>query len=85
MPAGVFRLRIEAIMTAIGETRLLPITLVDELKCVHATLRTAREINPKHPVIPKQPHPIDCDVCSAGRRVDLLLDRISQAIGRKPA
>lgn len=65
------------------ETRLLPKCLVDEVHCALAELQMARRVNPNHPVVPKPPHPIDCDVCVSGRRVDLLLDEITIAMGGK--
>ena len=66
------------------ETRLLPKTLVDDITRTLARLRFVRNIDTDHPVIPRLPHPIDCDICTAGRRVDLLLDQIVSAIGKTP-
>ena len=64
-----------------SETRLLP-KLIDDLARALARLRFARNVDPDHPVIPTLPHPVDCDICSSGRRVDLLLDEITNAIGK---
>jgi hypothetical protein len=66
---------------AVTETRLLPKSLVNECHHALARLRLVRDIDKDHPVIPTLPHPIDCDICTAGRLVDILIDEITKAIG----
>ena len=41
-----------------------------------ARLRFVRDVDRDHPIMPRLPHPVDCDVCMALRRLDLLLDQI---------
>lgn len=68
------------------ETRLLPKSLVHEIAQALARLRFIRNVDRDHPVVPSclKPHPVDCDVCTAGRRVDILLDEIVAAITTAP-
>jgi hypothetical protein len=56
-------------------TRLIPEHIAAELHGVLARLRYARTVEPDHPVIPKRPHRIDCDICISSRQLDLLIDR----------
>ncbi len=48
----------------------------DDIAQALARLRFVRDVDKDHPVMPRLPHPIDCDVCIALRRLDLLLDQI---------
>ena len=76
------------------ETRLLPKELVDGIAQALTRLRFVCELDKDHPVIPPRreyckgvgfrPHPVDCDVCVARRRLDLFLDAIIDAIGHAP-
>lgn len=66
------------------ETRLLPKSLVNDCHRALARLRFCRNVDREHLIIPKLPHPVDCDVCTAGRQVDMALDEVLKAIGHAP-
>jgi hypothetical protein len=68
---------------AVTETRLLPKALVDDCHRALARLRFCRNVDRAHPTIPASwlPHPVDCDICTSGRRLDMYLDLIAEAIG----
>ena len=64
------------------ETRLLPKALLNEIARALARLDFARNVDRDHPLVPSvlRPHPVDCDVCTAHRRLDIALDEILSAI-----
>lgn len=54
----------------------LPPEFAGDVAQALARLRFVRDVDRDHAVIPNLPHPVDCDVCIASRRLDLLLDTI---------
>ena len=54
----------------------LPPKFAEDCAQALVRLRFVRKVDPDHPVVPPQLHPIDCDVCVAERRLNLLLDLI---------
>ena len=56
-------------------TTLIPAYLCADITATLARLRTARTVNPRHEVLPGQRH-TGCDICTAQRRLDWLLDQI---------
>ena len=58
-----------------AETMLVPAYLRADITATLARLRTARTVNPRHEVLPGQRH-AGCDVCTAQRRLDWLLDQV---------
>jgi len=54
----------------------LPPLFAEDVAQALARLRFVRSVDADHPVMPRLPHPVDCDVCTASRRLDLLLDQI---------
>lgn len=69
---------------AVTETRLLPKTLVDECLRALTRLQFVRNVDRDHPVVVDawRPHPVDCDLCSADRRLDIALGNVLEAIGK---
>jgi hypothetical protein len=67
---------------AVTETRLLPKSLVDECRRALARLEFVRNVDRAHPVVLDswRPHPVDCDVCTSHRRLDIALDNVLKAI-----
>jgi len=69
---------------AVTETRLLPKSLVNETIRALARLEFVRNVDRDHPLVVDawRPHPVDCDVCTSYRRLDIALDNVLDAIGK---
>jgi hypothetical protein len=67
---------------AADETRLLPKSLINDCHRALRRLEFCRNVDRDHPLVPSvlRPHPVDCDICTSQRRLDIALDNVLAAI-----